>query len=194
MKINLNTTDMEQLGEQLMKYGYSVATRKGLTGASLDDAAISFATGAWEAYRKLDPEKMNGGSGLGYVYRGGMNSLIQSVRKMRNRSDYAAQAHEDKTAKAKTLAGDYAPADLGDEGEGASLWDMLADPKAEAPDRRPTDSEQLARALGAMTSRETRLMTAYAEGATLREIGKAEGISAEAVRKILNNARERVTA
>ena len=192
------TSEKEAIGEQLMKYGYSVATRKGFKGASLDDAATAFATGAWMAYTNLDADKANGGEGRSYIYRGGMLGLISATRTMKQNARYAAQnsredAYKAATARARTLSGEYAPADLGDEGEGASLFDMLADPKAAAPDAAYNLTEQVDRArafLDNLTDQEQRIMLATAEGQTTRAIGEAEGISHAMVAKIINRVRE----
>ena len=197
MTLNLKA-DREAIGEQLLKYGYSVATRKGFKGASLDDAATAFATGAWIAYTNLDADKANGGDGLGYIWRGGMNGLISASRTMKQNSQYgqknkAEDLYSDMTARPRTLRGEYSPADLGDEGEGASLFDMIGDARAVNPAEAVTKTDTIdhARAfLATLTAQEQRIMLATAEGKTTRAIGEAEGLSHAMVAKIQNRVRE----
>jgi len=199
MKINLKTTDREEIGKAFLKYGYSVATRKGFKGDSLDDAAMGFAQGAWVAYTQLDPEKANGGDGSTYVFRGGMNGLISATRIMTENAPRVdtSEEHSKATARGRKVQGDYAPADCGDEGEGATLWDMLPNTKAENPTARMDRAEmrgQLLAGLANLDERSCAVVMACACGLTYRAIGESLGLTHEAVRKIESKAKDGLLA
>jgi len=180
--------------EELLQYGYAMASRKGFNASSIDDAAQAFAVGAWEAQQKVDFSK---GSGLGYVTRGGLNGIKSYVRSQvkasrisRKRVEMDLDEEGFEQAECRIISGDYNSED----GEGTlSAWDSIADTKAVDPlaaAARGDMLEKASKALDALTEVQRTVLLARGEGQTLAQIGAALGCSRERVRQIEEKARE----
>jgi len=196
--MNNTMTAKDWTAEELLKYGYSLAHRKGYKADSIDDAAQAFALGAWQAQQELDLEN-NKGTGRGFVTRGGLNAMKAYVRESVKASRFGKKSIQDVDGNAvaevefRLFSGDYNTED-GAAGS-MSMWETVADPRAVDPSAPVVlaDSMDKARAaLQTLTTAEREIMMARADGLTLQAIADNRGVSRQAVAKIESKAKEKL--